>query len=381
LEKAIALFHARGGAIYLKRSSSTPLWERVVASGASSPLLLAENHPIVAPLRGGATEAVKEKLLWDIRSKPSTEDNIQRRDQLLSWTYAVTLPLIENGHLLGFLALEEKVSRAMYNEEDLGMLRQIGRPAAMILDHTLKTDDLKHNVLVKKKHDDMVMMGMVATEMAHELSRPLTHIMNTGSRLEPIISESAREGLAKIEQAAQRASDILDSFVMLSPENDLARETILMGHLMDEAIKALGLDEDSSITIERHYDASLKVRGHAGQVTQIYTNILQNAWQAMPTGGRLRIMTQSDTSGSIATEVIRLEDTGGGIPSHMLARVFDLFFTTKKDKGGRGVGLALSRAMVERHGGRMTIESPIENGRGTRVSIRFPLETGDTHAK
>ena len=60
--------------------------------------------------------------------------------------------------------------------------------------------------------------------------------------------------------------------------------------------------------------------------------------------------------------------------------MFDLFFTTKKDKGGQGIGLTLSRAMVERHGGRMTVESPIENGRGTRISIRLPLEQGDAYA-
>jgi two-component system sensor histidine kinase PhcS len=70
---------------------------------------------------------------------------------------------------------------------------------------------------------------------------------------------------------------------------------------------------------------------------------------------------------------VLIEDTGPGIPPDLLKVVFEPFFTTKRSSGGRGVGLTLSRAMVERHGGLMAIESPILSGGGTRVKIVLPM--------
>jgi len=343
---------------------------------------MTDNHPIVECIRHGALEAIKEKMLWSYRQMPSTEEHLLRQRQLEQWPYAITAPLNERGHIMGFLALQEKISGDMFNDEDLSLLRGLSRPAATALRNTRRMVDLEEQEKALQQKHEMMLMGVLATEMAHELSKPLTHIVNTGSRLESILKQPAHEGLAKIERAARRASDILDSFVMLSPLTDLQRHQVSLSQILDEAIEVLGIDEDTSICIEKHYEKLAPVEIHAGQIAQVCTNVLQNAWQAMPAGGCLKIVLRKVVS-SINKEIlmIEVEDNGEGIAQDVLPHIFDPFFTTKKDIGGRGVGLTLSHAMIERHGGTLFVESPIHMHRGTRVSIKLPLEMkGIAHA-
>jgi signal transduction histidine kinase len=226
----------------------------------------------------------------------------------------------------------------------------------------------------------MVLMGVLATEMAHELSKPLTHILNVSSRLECVLNPEARVELTKIERETMRASDILESFAMLSPVTDLQRVYVSLADILDDSIELLGLQEDLSVRIIRRYAAIPPILINPGQLTQVFTNVIQNAWQAMPDGGHLILSLQKATEPYLSAWVT-IEDTGSGIPAAILSRVFEPFFTTKKEQGGRGVGLTLSRAMIERHDGALSLESPTRGIRGTRVSIRLPWETkGSDHA-
>ena len=200
LKKPPSVIFTPKAAPYILTGQNVWMLERAVASGASSPLILHDIHPIVTAIREGVPSVMKEKMLWDIRRRPSTATNAQSRRHLEIWPYAVAAPLYDHANLLGFLALEDKMSGAMFNEEDLHVLRAVllhRHHAAQQLRSGPPISERRGRIT--KKHDDMVIMGVVATEMAHELSKPLTHIMNTGSRLEPNLSASAREGLAKIE--------------------------------------------------------------------------------------------------------------------------------------------------------------------------------------
>lgn len=223
------------------------------------------------------------------------------------------------------------------------------------------------------KIHDMELMGVLASEIAHELAKPLTHIMNEGSRIASRADGVPSEGLSKIEKEAQRASEILDGFALLSPDRPLHQIAVPIKDLLEESLEALGIEEDKTLSIIRRYGELPPVYVNPVQIVQVLTNVIQNAWQAIPAGGTLTLTTLESVRDALGqTVTILIEDTGPGIPSDMMGKVFEPFFTTKQEFGGRGLGLAISRAMVERHGGRIHIESPITARGGTRVTIHLP---------
>jgi len=228
------------------------------------------------------------------------------------------------------------------------------------------------------KNHDMALMGVLATEMAHELAKPLTHIMNEGSRLSNQANDFSKAGLSRIEKEAQRAAEILDGFALLSPDRPLHKIAVPLEDLLEEALSVLGTTHDSTIRILRNYGQHSPVFVNPGQIVQVFTNVIQNAWQAMRHGGTL--ILGIEPSADLASPAIQIiiEDTGPGIPPELLEAVFEPFFTTKRMQGGRGVGLTISRAMVERHDGRMQIESPITPDGGTRVRMTLPMAKKET---
>lgn len=215
-----------------------------------------------------------------------------------------------------------------------------------------------------------IWMGTLAEELAHELAKPLTQIMNERARLEKGLFDSYKESLARIEKEARRASAIVDSFAELSPQRKLECRQVEVSDLLEEALRVVGI-EDSGIKLIRRYGTLLPVQLHPVQMVQVFTNILQNAIQAMPEGGELILEIKANEADN--TYCVEMTDTGMGIPEPLLHRVMDPFVTTKAAQGGRGVGLTISRAMVERHGGRLEIESPVLRGRGTRVGVTLPF--------
>ena len=106
---------------------------------------------------------------------------------------------------------------------------------------------------------------------------------------------------------------------------------------------------------------------------QVLMNLVLNAIQAMRTGGVLTIRTSMDEAHCL----VRIQDSGCGISSSVLPRIFDPFFTTKNEGEGTGLGLAVSLGIVERHGGRIFVESEV--GKGTTFTVSIPLAT-ERHA-
>jgi len=122
------------------------------------------------------------------------------------------------------------------------------------------------------------------------------------------------------------------------------------------------------VTIERDYAELPRIRCFAGQLSQVFMNLLMNAVDAMEGSGTIRIQTRPSDVGV----TLVFEDDGPGIPPEVLERVFEPFFTTKPVGKGTGLGLSLSYGIVERHGGTMRAESQL--GEGTRFVIELPPE-------
>lgn len=376
VEKLMSIVGTKSGSIYLASSEEAPtVFTRVFSQGEPAVLLLVEDHPVITNFKSRRNELLKEEVLW--QHSELLSNVVQRAwDQ---WPYALTLPIWAEHQLVGLIALGEKTSGDMFNQDDLHLLRALVNQASVALQNAQDVAEMKRHYKSAKKQQDMALMGVLATEMAHELSKPLTHILNEQVRLQQLSEGKSKPGLEKIEKATMRAVEILQGFAMLSPQISLEKTSVIFTSLIEEALTGVGVLEDSSIKVIRRYETAPEMQVNSVHMVQVLTNVIQNAWQSMRSGGTLEISLKHiiGTKENSFAE-IQVLDSGTGIPVELLDRVYEPFFTTKKDNGGRGVGLTICQAIVKRHGGSIRIESPVSAAGGTRVVIQIPLDSKET---
>ena len=215
--------------------------------------------------------------------------------------------------------------------------------------------------------------------LAHEIKNPLNAMKinlqllqeDIGGNLELASGETDEvKSLRRVETLSRevdRLEQILNDFLRLArlPEPDLQPGNI--SALLDELLDFIEPEtRQSEIELIRDFDRDLPtVHFDSGQMKQALLNIILNANQSMPAGGQL-VVKAYRTNRHISIEVT---DTGEGIPPDRIDRLFDLFYSTKKD--GTGLGLSIARRIANMHGGEIRVKSQ-ENG-GTTVSILLPV--------
>jgi two-component system NtrC family sensor kinase len=214
-------------------------------------------------------------------------------------------------------------------------------------------------------------VGQVARGVGHEFGNILLRVIGkTDLALMETDVAKIHAHLQVVMQAAERAGVIvrnLQSFSKAEPaftrakiSAPLEQSISLVGH---ELVKA-------SVKLEKELADTPEVRIDAGGLAQVFLNLLINAVHATPKGGTIRVSTaaRADGKGRAGVEAV-IADTGSGIPADVLPRIFDYAFTTKGDRGS-GLGLSISKDIVEAHGGRITVQT--QPGQGTRFAIWLP---------
>jgi len=246
-----------------------------------------------------------------------------------------------------------------------------GRPDSAVIYYRDVTEErrLQREVIQQEK---MAAIGMLAGGVAHEINNPIggilafTQLMKrdaTGNR-------ALMEDLEEIEKAAIRCkkivSDLLD-FSRVSKEGD--RVEIDINILLEKVFPFLQREMRSfNVELEFHGDPNLpQVLGHADRLQQVFINLMTNACHAMPKGGVLTVETSRGDGGSV---LVKVRDTGEGIPSDLCERIFDPFFTTKEPGKGTGLGLSISYRIVREHGGEISCDSSEEGG--AVFTVRLP---------
>lgn len=220
-------------------------------------------------------------------------------------------------------------------------------------------------------------LGRFSFGLAHEIKNPLGIILGWAEFLErrtaPADSQT-REAIDHIKHSVHRADAIVRGLLQFGRAAPLQVETIDVKEILEGAL-ALLKNRLRLASIEIKSDPPppppLEVSVDRNQIQQVFFNILTNAAEAMPKGGTLavRISRLADSFCSI-----EITDTGEGISREHRARIFEPFFTTKRNQGGIGLGLSVSKTIVENHRGSLHIES--EPGRGTRIRVVLPLAVG-----
>jgi PAS domain S-box-containing protein len=221
--------------------------------------------------------------------------------------------------------------------------------------------------------EKMASIGLLAAGVAHEVNTPLTGISSFTQMLldgaDPADPKTAL--LEKIERQTFRAAKIVNGLLTLSRPGTPGgeRTDVDLNVVVTDVFSLLEHQfEVGKIRVRRELTpAPALVRGIEHQLQQVFLNLFLNARDAMPRGGWLTVTTRAEGDHLVA----EVADTGSGIPSEHLARIYDPFFTTKAIGRGTGLGLSISYGIVHEHEGTIRCHSAV--GQGTRFILSFPI--------
>ena len=265
-------------------------------------------------------------------------------------------------------------ARAERNELLQGLERQVRE----------RTEALERAQAQLIQTEKLSSLGKLSASIAHEINNPLAGILTTAKLLIRTVGEdpespraaSTVRMLKLVQRETERCTAIVRNLLGFARERALTLTDADVNAALDEALFLVGNQFTLlNIQLQRELAPVPAIRGDFGQLRQAFANIIINACDAMPGGGTLTVRSRFVEADRLIT--IEIADTGVGIPPEQLTKVLDPFFTTKEK--GTGLGLSVVYGVVERHGGRLAIDSA--PGRGTTVTIRLPLSGAELLAQ
>ncbi|HWT64889.1 MAG TPA: ATP-binding protein, partial [Terracidiphilus sp.] len=239
-------------------------------------------------------------------------------------------------------------------------------------------DDITERVSLETQlaqADKLSSIGLLAAGVAHEINTPLAVISSYAQMLSKQMRGDQRLGpvLEKITQQSFRASEIANGLLNFSRTSTTEFREVHLNQVIHDTLSLLEHQFKKAmieVTLELTNDLP-PIHGNPGKLQQVFLNLLLNAKEAMPTGGKLRIATQAN--GHVEAIVA---DSGSGIAPEHLKRIYDPFFTTKTmpkpgERRGTGLGLSVSYGIIQEHAGKIHVESAV--GAGTTFHLEFPL--------
>src|SRR5262245_12876525 len=239
-----------------------------------------------------------------------------------------------------------------------------------------ETEALRRQLLQAQR---LSSVGALASSVAHEFNNILTTIINYAKLgLRGPCEAPQKQAFEKILKGGTRAATIVNSMLGFARNQSAGRVATDIVQLVEEVL--LLTDKDLSkhrVQVEKKYHGRPVAPVVPGQIEQILVNLVINARQAMPNGGRLRIDVRENPASQMVE--VRIADTGVGIAPDQLRVIFEPFYTTKQPDehghGGTGLGLSVCRQIIEQHQGRIRVESVV--GKGSTFTVKLPLRVPD----
>jgi two-component system NtrC family sensor kinase len=218
-------------------------------------------------------------------------------------------------------------------------------------------------------------VGEMAAGVAHELNNPLTTVTGFSELVLEDLSENSphRQELLMVLQEARRASSVVRRLLDFSRQGERIRASADLNEVVNDVIALTRhLIQTNNVALILELDESLPwVSIDSNQMKQVLLNLIHNALQAMPKGGKMHVRTFLGKRENRDWDVMSVQDTGTGISSEDQSKIFEPFFTTKGNRGGTGLGLSVTYGIVADHGG--TIEVLSQPGRGSVFEVWLPL--------
>ena len=245
-----------------------------------------------------------------------------------------------------------------------------------------KTRELKRAHEHALHTEKMASIGKMAAVLAHEINNPLSGILTYAKLLRKWVDhddggqsrkKDICDSLDLIASESRRCGDLVKNLLTFSRTTPMNLQPTNLNQIIDQSLRLIQHQVDlAGIQVQPQLDTDLPpVLCDGAQIEQVLLALMVNAMDAMPQGGNLWITTQADEANDTVRVIVR--DDGTGIPADILPRLFEPFLTTKETGRGVGLGLAISRSILERHNGSIEVQS--EPGRGTTFTITLPWDT------
>ncbi|KKL82960.1 hypothetical protein LCGC14_1979540, partial [marine sediment metagenome] len=393
LKTIINSFRLDKAGIILRKGTSNFYESKKLIGFRAKKLSLKASNFLIGHLNKIKSAEIKEELTLKIKDSSSKEETsrlIQLEKEMSKIEAEVCLALLSKGELGGILILGRKISGRPYSKQDLELLQTLANQAAIALDNARlyqevknwskelgrkvkeKTEELKQSQTQLFQSEKLAGIGQLAAGIAHEIRNPLGIIATSLYYLNDVLPEKREdvERHLKIMGAEiNRCESIINNLLEFSRKSTQEFELIDVNQLLNITLSLVEKDLFvKDIKLIKKFRHSPTIKANMDEMKQIFLNLILNATQAMPRGGRLEIAT-SITKNERAR--IKVVDSGTGISEKHLSQIFDPFFTTKAPGEGTGLGLTLVHNIIERWGGTIQVES--QGVKGTTFTIEFPI--------
>jgi len=256
-------------------------------------------------------------------------------------------------------------------KEERSLIDAVAREISVVVEQKTLEQDQEETQEQLRRADRLATLGLLSASIAHEMNEPLEGILGFAQliRKAPGLPESAERDARKIVEASLHARDIVRKMRLVSRQSPAQKSSVNVNRLVEEGLSLLeNKCKRSGIDIVKLLAPDLPdITADPTQLRQVLVNLVVNADQAMPRGGKITITTRQDDH----TISLIVEDSGTGIDSKVLDRIFDPFFTLKNANEGTGLGLAIVHRIVSSHGGKINVDS--QPGKGSRFEVILPL--------
>lgn len=294
------------------------------------------------------------------------------RSALGAMKAGICIPLLGAERVIGFLNLQDERVPEAYSSDEIALLLEIAEQSATVVENSKLYDRMK-------ERDRLAALGEMAAGLAHEIRNPLGAIKGAAQYLDPErLGGEEGEFVQVIIEEVDRLNGVVTQFLDYARPLKSAPHPIDVNDVVERTLRLVQNALPENVAVVAHLDPALpRAHSDAEQLKQVVINLLQNAVQAMPGGGRLTISTglPAEDGGGFRLRSrgpeqveVRVRDTGPGIAEQDREHVFVPFYTTKEK--GTGLGLAISQRIVRSHGGNISLQS--RTGEGTEFVIRLP---------
>ncbi len=299
-----------------------------------------------------------------------------RSKELRSGGPQLTVDIDANGTTQGTIAVSYPLATWAIEEdpflpEEADLLRAVASQLSLTVERKLAETQKTHLKEQLRHADRLATIGQLAAGLAHEINEPLANVLGFAQLASKTanLPKPAANDIAKITKAALHARDVIRKLMLFARQMPPQTTTVQLDKLVEDGIGFIeGRCAKNDIKLVRRLQPNLpEITADPGQILQVLINLLVNAIQAMPHGGKLTV------TADLAEDMVRLvvKDTGVGMREDTRRKVFLPFFTTKDINEGTGLGLAVVHGIVTSHGGTVEVESKI--GVGSRFIVNLPV--------
>lgn len=267
----------------------------------------------------------------------------------------------------------EKVSREDFNEIRSANLEEEVRSVLNAFNRMSHVLRIRQHQLVQS--EKLASLGTLLSGVAHELNNPLSNISTSaqilGEEIDKADPEFKKELIAQIEGQADKARDIVRTLLEFSRAREYHPQPVNLKKLFEETVVLIRGQIPTDVAISLECPTDLVFDADKQKLQQVFLNLLKNGIDAVGESGKIWITARPLGTGEGGEEIeIMVEDNGPGIAPENLNKIFDPFFSTKDVGHGSGLGLYIVHDIIERHGGRINVNS--QSGQGTTFTIWLP---------